>query len=134
MENGINQDLAFQKVASEANRIYPQEWNYTPARSVALSLSLLAESGDLATFRAAQQAGTENALVVSCKGLVIGATAGYDTVEITIPKAIYTQVDESFPDGLQIVDLTVAPHYDSGIAGPVSIVTTNDEAAYMASV
>jgi len=131
LDSGISVDMAFKKAATEANRIYPQEWNYTPARSMALSLSLFAESGDLATFRASQKAGTEDALVIQCLGLVIGATAGYDTVQITIPKAVYTAVSEGYSDGLQTIDLTVDAHYDATTVGPISILTTNDESAYM---
>ncbi|GAG44997.1 unnamed protein product, partial [marine sediment metagenome] len=82
LEAGIDMDLAWRKVASEADRIYPSLWPYTPERSIQLRASLLAESGDLSSFRAAQQAGTENEVVLSCLGASIPDTDPLDYDEV----------------------------------------------------
>ena len=130
LNKGINLDLAFQKVALEANRIYPQAWIYTPERNVSLKISLLAESGDLATWQAAQKIATEINLVFSCVGAAIDET-GFDGVQITIPKSVIKTVDYSYPNGLLQIDLTIEGHYDSTTGGPCSILVTNDVAAYL---
>jgi len=126
LESGVNTELAWRKQASETSRIYPSAWPYTPERSLELTLSLLAESGDLAGFRAAQQAGTESSIVISCLGEEIPGTnpADEDEVEIRIPKAVFTSVDYNYADGLLNLDLTVEGRYDSTTGGPVSVKTT----------
>ncbi|HUU29375.1 MAG TPA: hypothetical protein VM123_16350 [archaeon] len=126
LESGINLDLAWQKVAAEANRIYPSLWPYTPERSMSLSLTVLAESSDLAAFRSAQQGGSEDALVVSCLGEAIPGTSptDYDEVEISIPKAVYKALEYSYDSGLLHLELTVEGRYDSSTGGPISVKTT----------
>ncbi|MBN2290708.1 MAG: hypothetical protein JXQ83_15345 [Candidatus Glassbacteria bacterium] len=126
LEAGIDTDLAWRKEASEAERIYPALWPYTPERSMELKISLLAEGGDLAAFRSAQQAGTEQAVVLSCLGESIPGTdpADHDEVEISVPKAVFTAVDYSYGSGLLQLDLSLEGRYDSGLQGPVSIKTT----------
>ncbi|MEA1996013.1 MAG: hypothetical protein U9N45_00155 [Gemmatimonadota bacterium] len=136
LDSGINIELAWQKVAAEANRIYPSVWPYTPERNMGLKISLLAESGDLATFRAAQQTGTEDALVISCLGEAIPGTdpEDYDEVGITVPKAVYTELGYDFEDGLMSLDLEIEGHYDSSTGGPLSVKTTEGETTeYFAS-
>ena len=91
-----------------------------------LSLNLLAESGDLTAFRSAQQAGTQNAVVISCLGESISGTdpLDYDEVEINIPKAVYTAVDYRYDSGLLELDLNLEGRYDSTLEGPLSVKTT----------
>jgi len=130
LDRGISLDLAWVKVALEADRIYPSLWPFTPDRSMSLKVSLLAETGNLATFRAAQQAGTEDAIVLSCVGIAIDET-GFDGLQITVPKGVYTDCKDSYQNGLQQIDLTVEGHYDSTPGGPLSILTTNAIADYL---
>jgi len=131
LDAGINLDLAWQKTASEANRIYPGLWPYTPDRNMALTVGLLAESGDLASFRAAQQAGTEDAVVLSCLGESIPGTdpLDYDEVEINLPKAVYTAVDYKYDNGVLQLDLDLEGRYDSSLDGPLSVKTTEGAVA-----
>ena len=126
LQAGIDTDLAWRKAASEAERIYPSLWPYTPERSLELSLSLLAESGDLTSFRSAQQAGTQNAVVISCLGESISGTdpLDYDEVEINLPKAVYAGVDYRYDSGLLELDLSLEGRYDSTLEGPISVKTT----------
>jgi len=133
LANGVSLDLSYQGVATEALRPYPQVWRYTPERSVSLKTSLLSESGDLAIFRAAQKAGTEVATVLSCVGEQVGSSGEYYTVSINLPKAVYTGLEYSFPNGLLQCDLTLDAHYDAspGIASPIAIACTTADAAYL---
>jgi hypothetical protein len=131
LEAGINMDLAWRKAAAEADRIYPDQWPYSPERKMTLSLGLLAQSGDLATFRAAQQAGSEDAIVISCLGEAISGTSStdYDEIEIAIPKAVYTELDYNYEHGLLNIALTVEGRYDTQTGGPVSVKTTEGQVA-----
>jgi len=129
LESGISQALAWKKAAAEADRIYPQEWPFTPERKMNLQVGIVAATGNLATFRAAWKAGTEMAVVLSCTGAEIGSSGEYDTVAITVPKAVITGLKESYSDGYQHLDLTLDGHYDSTTGGPLKIEVTNDEAS-----
>ena len=128
LESGINEELAWQKAAAEANRIYPAVWPYTPERNMSLSLRILAAAADLATFRAAQQLGTEAAVVVSCLGALITGSEpeDHDEVEITIPKAVYNGVDYGYEEGLLHIELDIEGHHDSTgeLNSPIKILTT----------
>jgi hypothetical protein len=131
MANGISLDLAYQKAATEALRPYPAIWRYTPDRSVGLKKTILAESGDLATYRGYQKAGTEEAVVISCVGEQIATSGEYNTLSINLPKSVYTGIDYSFPNGLLQMDMTLEPHYDSGITSALAIACTTVDAAYL---
>ena len=125
LESGINEDMAWRRAASESDRIYPSWWPYSPERNLKLSLSLLAESGDLAYFRAAQQEATEMAVVISCLGEIISGTspAENDRLEISIPKAVFTSMNYDYDGGLMKIDLEAEGNYDSAIGGPLSVTT-----------
>ena len=73
--SGIKTDQAWQKTASESDRIYPSWWPYSPERNMSLTLSLIGSSGDLDIFRSAQQQATPMAVVISCLGLSTAAPA-----------------------------------------------------------
>ncbi|HLA41316.1 MAG TPA: hypothetical protein VJ417_15045 [Candidatus Glassbacteria bacterium] len=125
LNSGIGTELAWRKAAAEADRIYPSVWLYTPERSLSLSLSMIAESGDLAAFRAAQQGATQNAIVLSCLGEKIPGSSpdDYDEIELTLPKAVFSGLDYAYEDGLLNLDLDVEAAYDSATGGPISVKT-----------
>jgi hypothetical protein len=123
--SGISTDLAWRRAASEGERIYPSWWPYTPDRTLKLSLSLLAESGDLAAFRAAQQNATPTAVVISCLGETISETspAESDKLEISIPKAVFTGMNYSYQNGLMQIELEAEGNYDASTGGPLAVST-----------
>lgn len=125
LKSGINTDLAWQRNASESERIYPSWWPYSPERGLGLQLSLLGSSGDLALFRAAQQQATPMAVVISCLGETISGTspAENDLVEITIPKAVFTEMDYAYDDGMLRINLSADADYHAATGGPVAIRT-----------
>ncbi|MFH1070320.1 MAG: hypothetical protein V1794_11935 [Candidatus Glassbacteria bacterium] len=131
LESGINTDLAWRRAASEAERIYPAAWPFTPERSLSLSLSLLAETGDLADFRTAQQEAAQSAVVLSCLGEKIAGTDpdDYDEIELTLPKAVFSRLDYAYEDGLLNIDLDVEAGYDSATGGPLSVNTVEGKVA-----
>ncbi|MEA2063020.1 MAG: hypothetical protein U9P14_04930 [Gemmatimonadota bacterium] len=136
LESGINMGLAWSKAASEADRIYPSAWPYTPERNMGLTLRILAEGNNLAVFRNAQQVGSEDEIVISCLGVAITGTANpvvFDELEITVPRAVYTGVDQSYDDGLLHLDLNIEGHFDSTAGGPIEIAATNNVTEYLAT-
>jgi len=132
LDQAIDMDLAWIKVAAEADRIYASLWPLTESRGFSLRLSIRCESGDIATFRSAFQQKTEMALALSCLGLEIGDTDDFDEVAIAVPKAIITEPPvESFVGGYQHLDLTLGGNYNAATTGPISITVTNDVATYL---
>ncbi len=125
LESGINTDLAWRKAAAEADRVYPCVWPYTPERNLALGLTMLAESEDLADFRTAQQEGTASEMIISCLGEKISGTSpdDFDEIEITVPQAVYTGLDYDYDDGLLHLDLDVEGAWHEATGGPVSVKT-----------
>ncbi len=125
LNSGIDTEMAWRRAASEGERIYPSWWPYTPERTMKLNLSLLAESGDLATFRAAQQNATEMAVVISCLGETISGTSPVesDKLEISIPKAVFTGMNYSYEGGLMRIELEAEGNYDASAGGPVAVTT-----------
>lgn len=122
---GIDEELAWQKVAAEANRIYPSWWPYTEQRSASLKVSILAESGDIATYRAAYLAGTEIAVILSCLGSLISGSspADYDELQVSLPAAVITEFDYNFAaKGLMQIEMTLEGHWDTG--GIESVIQT----------
>jgi len=132
---GINMDLAFIKTATEAARIHPSLYPLTPDRGFSLSTRIIAEAGNLATFRAAQLAGTEIAVALSCLGAVI-ATSDPETSDeaiITVPKGIVTEVGQDFGEGgNQNLDLTFDGRYDTTgtLNSPIKVDVVNGIVAY----
>jgi hypothetical protein len=126
LDSGINLDLAWRKAATEQERIYPALWPYGSERKMELGLSLVAESGDLAAFRAAQQGGATSALVLSCLGEAIPGTvpADHDGIEISVPRAMFTGLDYNYDKGLLHLDLKIEGRYDSATGGPLTVKTT----------
>jgi len=115
LDSGINMDLAWFKAAATADRIYPQAWPYTPDRGFTLTATIIAATGNLATFRSAQQLGTEMALTLSCMGeLITDSTPDdYDEVEIHVPKAVITKVTHNFVNGQLQITLNIEGRYDT---------------------
>jgi len=133
VDTGVDVDGSFRGTTTEALRRYPQVWTRTPAESMGLKYSIEAESGDLAILRAAKSAATAEATAIACQGLVIGATAGYDLITVTVPVGVIADVEESFENGVQVLGVTVGPQYQAAATGPVTVATVNDEAAYFAA-
>lgn len=133
LESGIDEELAWQKVATEASRIYPSVWPYTQARSVSLELSILAATGDLATYRAAHEAGTEIAVALSCLGDSISgaAPADNDELAISLPAAVISSFEYSFAaKGLMQIDMGFEGRWDTGgIDSIIQTVVTEGELA-----
>ncbi len=129
LSSGINTEMAWRRAASETDRIYPSWWPYTPERKLKLSLSLLAESGDLTAFRTAQQSATPAAVVISCLGETISGTSPTesDKLEISIPKAVFTEMSYSYENGLMVIDLEAEGNYDASTGGPVAVSTLEGE-------
>ena len=129
LEAGINLELAWRKSATEEARIYPAAWPCGPERKAALKLTLLGESGDLASFRAAQQNGAPAGFVLSCLGEKISGTSPEesDEVELTIPQAFYTGLDYGYENGLLQLELSLEGGYDQATGGPVSVRTVEGD-------
>ncbi|MBW7996012.1 MAG: hypothetical protein FVQ81_05445 [Candidatus Glassbacteria bacterium] len=125
LNSGINAELAWQKASSESERLHPSWWPYSPERSMTLNISLLGSTGDLDTFRTAQQQATPMSVVISCLGEVIGGTSPpeNDLVEITIPQAVFTGLDYSYEDGMMVISLTAEGDYHASTGGPLAICT-----------
>ncbi len=125
LASGISTEMAWRRAASEDDRIHPSWWPYTPERKLTLKLSLLAESGDLAAFRTAQQNATPTAVVISCLGETISGTspAESDKLEISIPKAVFTGMSYSYENGLMQIDLEAEGNYDASTGGPLAVST-----------
>ena len=133
VDTGVDIDGAFRGTTTEALRRYSQVWTRTGAEGMNLTYSIEAESGDLATLRAAKSAATAEATSIGCVGLKIGATAGYDTITVAVPVGVIADVEESFSNGLQVLDVTVGGQYQAAATGPLTVVTVNDEASYFAA-
>ena len=130
LESGIDIDGSFRGTTTEALRKFPQVWTRTGAESAVLTYTIEAESGDLATLRGDKSAGTADAIVIGARGLVIGATAGFDDITVNVPVGITTNIDETFENGVQVLAVTAEGQYNVGVTGPVSVVIINDEANY----
>jgi hypothetical protein len=131
LNSGINTDQAWLKNASETERIFPSWWPYSPARSMALTISLLGSSGDLEIFRNAQQQTTPAEVVISCLGETINGTSPPETdlVELTIPQAVFTRMNYHYDGGMLVIDLTAEGNYHAATGGPVSVRTVEGSVA-----
>lgn len=138
IDPAINLDLAWIKTATEANRIYPSLYPLTPDHGFSLNVKLIAESGDLATFRALQiVAGDDEPELdvdLTCLGELIPTSdpATYDTLAISVPKAIITEpIGQSFGEGGNLnLDITFDGHYDTTPDSPIVVTVTNGIVAY----
>jgi len=135
VNSGINLDLAFVKTSTESDRIYPARWPLTTERNFSLSVGLIAVTGDIDTFRSAQQDGTEIAVTLSCIGSLISTVN--DEVDITVPKAVITEpIGQDFGEGGVLhLDLTFDGHYDTtdNLNSPVKVDVTNSINEYFPS-
>ncbi len=132
LDAGINMDIAWRKVAAEADRSYPSVWPHSPERRMSLKTTHVCAATDLSTFIAAHDAGTEVATVISCLGGAISGSDPADSDEMTInvPKGVYTDMDYGFQNGRLQVDLTIDGHYDTSgsLNSPISITTVEGSA------
>lgn len=133
IDTGVDVDGSFRGTTTEALRRYPQVWTRTGAESMGLTYSVEAESGDLATLRAAKSAATAEATTIACQGLVIGATAGYDLLTVSVPVGVIDDVSESYENGVQVLGVTVGGQYQAAATGPLTVAVVNDEASYFAA-
>lgn len=132
MSNGINMNLAWAKVAAEADRVYPQSWPFSPSRSVDLSVKMWAEEGDLTDFRASRDDFTKQKFEIECLGQIISSSEHRGAL-ITVPQAVIDEVGQSYPEDLLQLDLKLAANYDATLAGPLSVAITTGDATYLAT-
>lgn len=126
LESGLKIEQAWRKAASEPERIYPGFWPLTPERRMSLSLSLVAESGDLAAFRTAHREGTPHGLTLSVLGETISGSSPADSDELalSVPRAVFSGLEYSYGDGVMGLELNVEGVYDNAAGGPCRVMVT----------
>ena len=131
---GIDMSRAWNKVATEAARSYASCWPYSPhpARGLTWTCKIRAESGNIATYRAAQLAGTEIDLDVSWLGTEIPTDTGdYYELAISMPKAVITDVGQDYGSGFLDLTLSGDANYDSTEGSPLAISVVNAVTTYL---